>query len=220
MWAHPHREGIEVARCTVGAADAGQWLASQGWYGRRKSAPPEPDPGATRPGPVDRQFTVPAPNVPLSPISPTCGLSTGAFVYTAFAIDAFAGRIVGWQCSGSKHTVFVESAIRQAASLRRMDGKPLTGSTIHHRMRALNTPLCDFQRPSCWLGQPSIGTVGTPTTTDKGLPAFVSPVALPNDDDNDDDDDGIDAADDDGIDAAELLPGIIGICDTPPAPQV
>lgn len=71
------------------------------------------------------------------------------------------------------------------------------------------------------------GTDGPPDTAlpdtaplDKGLPAFVSPVALPNDDDNDDDDDGIDAADDDGIDAAELLPGIIGICDTPPAPQV
>jgi hypothetical protein len=63
------------------------------------------------------------------------------------------------------------------------------------------------------------GTDGPPDTAlpdtaplDKGLPAF-SPVALLNDDDNDDD--GIDAADDDGIDAAELLPGIIGICDTP-----
>jgi hypothetical protein len=39
----------------------------------------------------------------------TCGLG-----YTAFVIDAFAGRIVGWECSRSKHTAFVESAIRQA----------------------------------------------------------------------------------------------------------
>jgi hypothetical protein len=41
----------------------------------------------------------------------------------------------------------------------------------------------------------------------------LSPAALLNDDD--DGIDGIDAADDDGIDGAELLPGIIGICDTP-----
>ncbi|ETW23619.1 hypothetical protein MGAST_13220 [Mycobacterium gastri 'Wayne'] len=59
-------------------------------------------------------------------------LSTGVFVYTAFAIDAFAGRIVGWQCSASKHTAFVGSAIRQAAHLRWMEGNLLTGSTIHH----------------------------------------------------------------------------------------
>jgi hypothetical protein len=38
----------------------------------------------------------------------------------------------GWQCGTSKHTAFVESAIRQAANLRWMDGNPLTDSTIHH----------------------------------------------------------------------------------------
>jgi transposase InsO family protein len=54
------------------------------------------------------------------------------FVYTAFAIDAFAGRIAGWQCSASKHTAFVESAIRQAASQRRLDGNPLLDNAIHH----------------------------------------------------------------------------------------
>jgi putative transposase len=32
------------------------------------------------------------------------------FDYTAFIIDAFAGRIVGWECSLSKETEFVESA--------------------------------------------------------------------------------------------------------------
>jgi transposase InsO family protein len=43
------------------------------------------------------------------------------FGYTAFVIDAFAGRIVGWECSLSKETVFVESAIRQAATFRAVD---------------------------------------------------------------------------------------------------
>ena len=59
-------------------------------------------------------------------------LSTGVFVCTAFVIDAFAGRIVGWQCSASKQTAFVEASIRQAADLRAIDGNPLMGDTIHH----------------------------------------------------------------------------------------
>jgi transposase InsO family protein len=40
------------------------------------------------------------------------------FVYVAFVIDAYAGAIVGWEASASKHTRLVESAIRQAAALR------------------------------------------------------------------------------------------------------
>ena len=38
------------------------------------------------------------------------------FAYTAFVIDAFANRILGWECSTSKQTRFVETAIRQAAA--------------------------------------------------------------------------------------------------------
>jgi hypothetical protein len=57
------------------------------------------------------------------------------FGYTALVIDAFAGRIVGWECSLSKHTASVDSAIRQAAALRRRQGHPLAGGTIHHRRR-------------------------------------------------------------------------------------
>jgi putative transposase len=34
-------------------------------------------------------------------------LATGGFVYTAFVIDAYAGRIIGWNCSTSKHTRLV-----------------------------------------------------------------------------------------------------------------
>jgi putative transposase len=65
-------------------------------------------------------------------------LTTGAgtrFAYTAFVIDAYAGRIVGWECSTSKHTAFVERAARQAIALRLRDGKPLQNKgirAIHH----------------------------------------------------------------------------------------
>jgi putative transposase len=131
MWAHLHREGIEVARCTVE-----RLMRANGWQGvtrTKKVRTTVADPAATRPPDlVDRQFTVPAPNMLVVADFTYVRLSTGVFVYTAFAIDAFAGRIVGWQCSASKHTAFVESAIRQAANLRWMGGIPLTGSTIHH----------------------------------------------------------------------------------------
>lgn len=59
-------------------------------------------------------------------------LASGTFVYTAFAIDAFAGRIVGWTCSASKEDRFMRQAIRHAAQLRINEGNPLLGHIIHH----------------------------------------------------------------------------------------
>lgn len=56
----------------------------------------------------------------------------GAFHRTAFVIDASAGLIVGWECSLSKRKRLVASALRQAAALRRRQGHPLPGGTIHH----------------------------------------------------------------------------------------
>jgi putative transposase len=87
-------------------------------------------------------------------------MTDGRFGYTAFVIDAFAGLIPGWQCSMSKRTTFVESAIRQAAARRRREGHPPRG-TVHH---------CDTgsQYTSIHFGQtlflegltPSVGAVG------------------------------------------------------------
>ena len=53
------------------------------------------------------------------------------FAYVAFVIDAYAGAIVGWEASASKHTRFVESALRQAAALRSRQGHPIADA-IHH----------------------------------------------------------------------------------------
>jgi putative transposase len=54
------------------------------------------------------------------------------FGYTAFVVDAYAGPIVGWECSLTKNTAFVERAIRAAAARRAREGHPLGGDTIHH----------------------------------------------------------------------------------------
>ena len=83
------------------------------------------------------------------------------FAYTAFVIDAFANRILGWECSTSKHTRFVEAAIRQAAASRIREGHLDAGPVIHHSDAG-------SQYTSVHLGEtlllhgmvPSIGTVG------------------------------------------------------------
>ncbi len=80
---------------------------------------------------VDRQFGVPAPNMLLVADFTYVKLITGVLVYVAFVIDAYAGAIVGWEASASKHTRFVESAIRQAAALRRRQGHPIDDAIPH-----------------------------------------------------------------------------------------
>ena len=59
-------------------------------------------------------------------------LTTATLLYTVFGIDAFAGRIVGWESFTSKHAAFVERAIGQAATLRARQGNPLQGKAIRH----------------------------------------------------------------------------------------
>jgi putative transposase len=160
MWAHLQRQGIAVARCTVE-----RLMRRRGWRGVtrcKKVRTTEPDPAASRaPDLVDRQFRVLAPNVLLVADFTYVRLATGVFVYTAFVIDAYAGRILGWECSTSKSAAFVESAIRQAATVRDREGNSMVGNTIHHSDAG-------SQYTSWRLGEtlllsgmvPSIGSVG------------------------------------------------------------
>ncbi|ORC01687.1 hypothetical protein B1T48_10715 [Mycobacterium persicum] len=88
-------------------------------------------------------------------------LVCGRFVYTAFVIDVYAGVIVGWECSNSKHAGFVESALRQAAALRRRQGHALPGGTIHHSGAGSQYTAIYFGETLMIEGLvPSIGMVG------------------------------------------------------------
>ena len=111
-------------------------MRANGWRGvtrRKKVRTTIADPAAARAADlVKRQFRVPAPNVLLVADFTYVRLASGVFVYTAFAIDAYAGRILGWTCSASKQDHFVRQAIRHAAQLRVSEGNPLVGNTIHH----------------------------------------------------------------------------------------
>ncbi|GAT07412.1 transposase [Mycolicibacterium novocastrense] len=146
MWAHLQCQGIAVARCTV---ERLMW--ANGWHGitrRKKIRTTNADPTAARAADlVKRQFRVPAPNVLLVADFTYVRLSSGAFVYTALAVDAYAGRIVGWTCSASKEDRFVRQAIRHAAQLRLNEGNPLLATLFITAMQGLNTLLCGSGEP-------------------------------------------------------------------------
>jgi putative transposase len=88
-------------------------------------------------------------------------LASGVFVSTAFVVDAYPGRIVGWTCSAGKSDASVRGAIRLAERLRSNEGNPLLSNTIHHSDAG-------SQYTSVRLGEtlalsglvPSIGSVG------------------------------------------------------------
>jgi putative transposase len=160
MWAHLNREGIPVAKCTVE-----RLMRAHGWQGvtrQKKVRTTVADPADQRaPDLVDRQFRVDAPNRLVVADFTYVRLITGIFVYVAFVIDAFAGRIVGWECSTSKQTAFVESAIRQAAALRARQGHPLPGNTIHHSDAGSQYTSVHFGQQLLLAGMiGSIGSVG------------------------------------------------------------
>ena len=119
-------------------------------------------PGCRRaPDLVDREFRVPAPNRLLVADFTYVRLGTGVFAYTAFVIDAYAGRILGWECCSSKHARFVEPAIRQAAAVRSRQGYPLSGNAIHHSDAGSQYTSVRFGGSLMLAGMiPSIGRVG------------------------------------------------------------
>jgi len=133
-WGHLRRQGIGAGRCTVE-----RLMRANGWRGnsrgtRRKPVTTTPDPGHPRhPDLVGRDFRASRPGQLLVADFTYVALAGGGFGYTAFAFDAFAGTILGWECSLSKATAFVQRAIGQAAAaLRRRAGGPITWRAIHH----------------------------------------------------------------------------------------
>ena len=159
MWAHLQREGIPVAMSTVE-----RLMRRNGWQGVRRQKTLRTtiaDPAATRPPDlVDRQFGVQAPNRLLVADFTYVRLVSGVFVYVAFVIDAYAGAIVGWEASGSKHTRFVESAICQAAALRSRQGHPIEDA-IHHSDAGSQYTSVRFGETLSLSGlRPSVGSVG------------------------------------------------------------
>jgi putative transposase len=159
-WEHLRRQGIPVARCTVE-----RLMRARGWRGVTRARTVRTtiaDPAASRaPDLVRRNFTASRPGQLHVADFTYVPLDGGGFGYTAFVIDAYAGLITGWECSLSKETAFVQRAIRQAAVLRRRQGRPLGAGAIHHSDAGSQYTSVRFAETLLLAGLlPSIGTVG------------------------------------------------------------
>ena len=129
VWRQLRREQVPAARCTVerlmkalqlrGAVRGGRFVVTT-----------RPNDAVVRPDLVDRQFTASRPNQ-LWVSDFTYVPTADGFVYTAFVVDLFARRIVGWKVSHAMRTDFVLDALEQARHHR---GDELPG-LVHHSDR-------------------------------------------------------------------------------------
>ncbi|MGH3276618.1 MAG: DDE-type integrase/transposase/recombinase [Streptosporangiaceae bacterium] len=121
-WGRLRRQGVTVARCTVE-----RLMRARGWRGNargpRKIVTTVADPASPRhPDLVNRDFRAGRPGELLVADFTYVALAGGGFAYAAFVIDAFAGAILGWECSLAKTTAFVQRAIAQAGARLRAAG--------------------------------------------------------------------------------------------------
>ena len=129
VWRQMHREGFDIARCTV--ARLMKDIGIEGVI--RGKRPRTTIPDKALPCPLDRvnrQFHASAPNV-LWVSDFTYVATWQGFVYVAFVIDVFARRIVGWRASRTANAGFVLDALQQAIHQRR----PAQDQLVHHSDR-------------------------------------------------------------------------------------
>jgi transposase InsO family protein len=128
LWKQLNREGYVVARCTV--ARLMKDLGIRGVVRGKRWKTTIADESAERPRDhVEREFFADQPNrlwvADFTYVSTWHGV-----VFTAFVIDVFSRRIVGWRVSNSMRTELVLDALEQALYARRAgDG------LIHHSDR-------------------------------------------------------------------------------------
>ena len=148
VWRQLHREGIEVARCTVARLSDYVCLARELGLrgvvrGRRVRTT---TPVATLACPADRVnrvFEAPCPNA-LWLADLTYVATWARFVYVAFVIDAYARRIVGWRVSNSLRTDLALDALEQALHERVVDPRD---ALVHHGASAERS-ICPSATPS------------------------------------------------------------------------
>jgi len=133
MWLKLNQMGIEVARCTVERL-MGE-LGIGGVRSRRKrprtTVPGDP---AGRPSDLlERCFAAPAPNRRwVADI--TYVMTFSGWVYTAFIMDLYSRRIVGWQVADNLRSDLALDALEMAIWERRHDD---LGGLVHHSDRGV-----------------------------------------------------------------------------------
>ena len=157
VWTQLNREGIRVARCTVGRLMADLGLSGV-VRGKSFKVTTHAADGAGRTSDlVERDFSASRPNELW--VSDLTYVRIGrSFVYVAFVIDAFARRIVGWQISSSLRSDLALDALEQAITERLGDhGEQL----IHHSDRGVQYLSIRYtERLALAAIEPSVGSRG------------------------------------------------------------
>jgi putative transposase len=154
IWRQLQRESIDVPRCTVERLMRRMGL--KGAVRGRRRLKSNPTPIELCPADrVKRQFTADRPNQ-LWVADFTYVATWVGFVYTAFVIDVFANRIVGWRCSRRQTSDLVLDALEQALYARGdHDG------LIHHSDRGSQYLAIGYTERLKAAGiDPSVGTTG------------------------------------------------------------
>jgi transposase InsO family protein len=154
VWRQLHREGIQVARCTVERLM--KQLGLRGAVRGKKVKTTWPDKTAARPDDlVQRDFSAAAPNQ-LWVADLTYVASRSGFVYVAFVIDVFSRSIVGWRVSSSLRTDLALDALEQALHARQCpDG------LVHHSDRGVQYLSIRYTERLAEAGiEGSVGSVG------------------------------------------------------------
>ncbi len=154
VWKQFHREGEEVARCTVSRLMRD--LGISGVVRGRRCKTTIPDDQADRPSDlVNRQFVTDRPNQ-LWVADLTYVWTWRGFVYVAFVIDVFSRKIVGWRVSNSLRTNLAMDALEQALHARTgLDG------LIHHSDRGSQYLSIRYTERLAEAGiETSVGSVG------------------------------------------------------------
>ena len=155
VWRQLRGEGVTVARCTV--ARLMRRMGLQGAVrGRRVKTTRAVVHGERPDDRVNREFQVSRPNA-LWVSDLTYVATWRGFAYTAFVIDAYARRIVGWRVSNSLHTDLALDALEQALHERRTPRDGL----IHHSDRGVQYLSLRYTERLAHRGiAPSVGSVG------------------------------------------------------------
>ena len=158
-WIVLRSSGYEVARCTVE-----RLMREMGWHGalkRKRVRTTTSDPANPRAKDlVNRHFAAVAPNRLWVADFTYCRTMSG-WAFTAFVIDVFARKIVGWKVASEMTTHLVDAAITNAIDFRKRCGVVDLSALLHHSDAGSQyTAIAFGQRLAAERIAASIGSVG------------------------------------------------------------
>jgi putative transposase len=158
VWRQLHREGVEVARCTVERLMRQAGLAGAVRGATRRTT--APDSKAARPEDlVERRFAAQRPNQ-LWVVDFTYVATWSGFVYVAFCVDVFARVITGWRVTSSMSTDLVLDALEMGIWQRQRHGHSVQGLVHHSDAGSQYTSIRYTERLAEAGARPSIGSIG------------------------------------------------------------